>query len=112
PLRGPSLRDALREYMTRSSLSIHLLGGIYGIIPEEESHSLAEIQSEAAEERGEDLRRIVWMAVDVQPRDERQQQFVNRVRLGLNGQRRIEVLQTSLDAPEQHVEERPTDGGT
>ena len=110
PLRGPSLRDALREYMTRSSLSIHLLGGSYGIIPEEESHSLAEIQSEAAEERGEELRRIVWMPVDLQPRDERQQQFVNRFRLGLNGQRRIEVLQTSLEELKKHIEERITDG--
>ena len=97
PLRGPSLRDALREYMTRSSLSIHLLGGSYGIIPEEESRSLAEIQSEAAEERGESLRRIVWMPVDLEPRDERQRQFVNHFRLGLNGHRRIEVLQTSLE---------------
>src|SRR2546423_765991 len=109
PLSGPSLRDALREYMTRSSLSIHLLGGSYGIIPEEESRSLAEIQSEAAEERGEDLRRIVWMPVDLQPRDERQRQFVNRFRLGLNGHRQIEVLQTSLEELKKHIEERIID---
>lgn len=109
PLRGPSLRDALREYLTRSSLSIHLLGGSYGIIPEEESRSLAEIQSEAAEERGEDLRRIVWMPVDLEPRDERQRQFVNRFRLGLNGHRRIEVLQTSLEELKKHIEERIAD---
>ncbi|PYT05232.1 MAG: hypothetical protein DMF65_00675 [Acidobacteria bacterium] len=110
PLRGPSLRDALREYMTRSSLSIHLLGGSYGIIPEEESRSLAEIQSEAAEERGESLRSIVWMPVDLEPRDERQRQFVNHFRLGLNGHRQIEVLQTSLEELKKHIEERVADG--
>src|SRR5205085_6811216 len=80
-----------------------------GIIPEEESRSLAEIQSEAAEERGEDLRRIVWMPVDLQPRDERQRQFVNRFRLGLNGHRQIEVLQTSLEELKKHIEERIID---
>src|SRR2546423_1876360 len=107
PLRGPSLRDALREYLTRSSLSIHLLGGNYGIIPEEENRSLAEIQSEAAS-AVEELRRIVWMPVDLEPRDERQQQFVNHFRLGLNGHRQIEVLQTSLEELKKHIEERIT----
>ena len=52
---GPALREAVREYMARSSLSIHLLGGNYGIIPEEESRSLVEIQSEVAEESATSL---------------------------------------------------------
>lgn len=109
PLSGPTLRDALRQYMTRSSLSIHLLGGNYGIIPEEEHRSLAEIQSEMAQERGEDLRRIVWMPTGLEPRDERQRRFVDHFRLGLNGGRGVEVLQTSLEELKKHVEERIND---
>ncbi|HEV7890530.1 MAG TPA: TIR domain-containing protein [Pyrinomonadaceae bacterium] len=109
PLTGPALRDALSRYMSRSALSIHLLGGNYGIVPEEETRSLVEIQSEVAEERGEELRRIVWMPSGLEPRDERQRQLVNHFRLGLNGHRNIEVLQTSLEELKKHIEERVTD---
>ena len=109
PLTGQALRDTLSLYMARSSLSIHLLGGNYGIIPEEESRSLVEIQSEVAEARGEELRRVVWMPAGLEPRDERQRQLVNHFRLGLNGQRNIEVLQTSLEELKKHLEERIAD---
>jgi len=106
PLRGPALREAVRGYLARCALSVHLLGGNYGIIPEEESRSVGEIQSEVAEERGEVLRRIVWMPPGLEPRDERQQRFVNHFRLGLNGHRRIEVLQTSLEELQKQLKER------
>lgn len=109
PLRGAALRDAVREYMARSALSVHLLGGSYGIIPEEEDKSLVEIQSEVAEERGVDLRHIVWMPAGLEPTDERQRQFVNHFQRGLNGQRNIEVLQTSLEELKKHIEERISD---
>jgi hypothetical protein len=70
-----------------------------------------EIQSEAAESRGEALRRIVWMPAGVEPRDERQRQLVNHFRLGLNGHRNIEVLQTSLEEFKKHIEQRVSDNG-
>ena len=109
PLTGHALREAVREYMSRASLSLHLLGDSYGIIPEEESRSLVEIQSEVAEERGDELRRIVWMPNGLQPRDERQRQFVEHFQRGLNGHRNVEVLQTSLEELKNHIEERMTD---
>ncbi len=106
PLRGEELRAAVREYLGRSELSVHLLGGSYGVIPEDEEQSLAEIQSELAEERGESLRRIVWLPTGVAPRNPRQQQFLDHFRLGLNGQRGTEVLQTSLEDLKKLIEER------
>lgn len=109
PLTGRALREAVRGYVARSSLSIHLLGGNYGIVPEEENRSLVEIQSEVAEERGEELRRIVWMPPGLEPRDERQQQVVEHFQRGLNGHRNIEVLQTSLEELKKHIEERMSD---
>jgi hypothetical protein len=109
PLTGRALREAVREYMTRSSLSIHLLGCNYGIIPEGESCSLIEIQSEVAEERGTALRRIVWMPAGLEPRDERQQRFVEYFQRGLNCHRNTEVLQTSLEELKKHIEERIND---
>ena len=99
----------MRACLRRSDLSVHLVGGNYGIIPEEESRSLVEIQSEVAEVCGEGLRRIVWMPAGLEPRDERQRQIVNHFRLGLNGHRSIEVLQTSLEELKKHIEERISD---
>lgn len=109
PLTARRLREAVREYMERSSLSIHLLGGSYGIIPEDENRSLVEIQSELAEERGGGLRRIVWMPAGLEPRDERQRRVVEHFQRGLNGHRDIEVLQTSLEELKKHLEERMAD---
>lgn len=106
PLSGAALAETVRACLRRSDLSVHLVGGNYGIIPEEESRSLVEIQCELAGEAGDGLRRIVWMPVGLEPRDERQLQFINRFRLGLNGRRDIEVLQTSLEDLKKLIEER------
>src|SRR5215216_2649352 len=106
PLNSPKLRDALRDYISRSSLSIHLLGGNYGITPELEERSLTEIQAEVADERGESLRRIVWMPAGLEPSEERQRLLVNHYQRGLNGHRGVEVLQTSLEELKKHIEER------
>jgi hypothetical protein len=109
PLRGAALRETVRDYLGRSDLSVHLLGSNYGIIPEEESRSLIEIQCELAGEAGEGLRRLVWMPVGLEPRDERQREFVDRFRVGLNGRRDVEVLQTSLEDLQKLIEERVGD---
>jgi hypothetical protein len=106
PLSGAPLAETVRECLRRSDLSVHLVGGNYGIIPEEESRSLVEIQCALAGEAEETLRRIVWMPVGLEPRDERQRQFINHFQLGLNGHRRIEVLQTSLEDLKKLIEER------
>jgi hypothetical protein len=106
PLSGATLAETVRDCLRRSDLSVHLIGGNYGIIPEEESRSLVEIQCELAGEADETLRRIVWMPVGLEPRDERQRQFINHFQSGLNGHRRIEVLQTSLEDLKKLIEER------
>lgn len=106
PLRGGALKEAVRDCLRRSELSVHLVGGYYGIIPEEESRSLVEIQCELADEMGGDLRRIVWMPVGLEPRDERQRQFIENFHVNLNGHRRTEVLQTSLEDLKKLLEER------
>lgn len=111
PLTGPALREALTQYMSRSSLSIHLLGGNYGIVPEEETRSLVEIQSEVAGAFDESVRRIVWMPVGLETSDERQREFVNAFCLCLNRHRNAEVLQTSLEELKKHIEQRMSVNG-
>jgi hypothetical protein len=106
PAHGGALKEAAREFLSRSELSVHLVGGYYGMIPEEETRSLVEIQCELAGEFGARLRQVVWMPVGLEPRDERQREFVERFRLGLNGHRNVEVLQTSLEDLKKLIEQR------
>jgi hypothetical protein len=106
PLSGAALAETVRDCLRRSDLSIHLVGGNYGVIPEEENRSLVEIQCELAGEAALGLRRIVWMPVGLEPRDERQRRFIDHFQFSLNGHGRTEVLQTSLEDLKKLVEER------
>jgi hypothetical protein len=106
PLLAPTLKEAVREYLERSELSIHLLGASYGVIPEDADKSLAHIQSELAEERETSLRRIVWMPNGLEVRHEAQKKFISHFQFGLNGHKGTEVLQTSLEDLKQLIEER------
>lgn len=106
PLSGAALAESVRDCLRRSDLSVHLVGGTYGIIPEDESRSLVEIQCELAGEAAGNLRRIVWMPVGLEPRDERQRRFIDQFQFGLNGHGGIEVLQTSLEDLKKLIRER------
>ena len=61
PLQASALHDAVREYLTESQLAIHMIGARYGMIPEDESRSIIQIQHDLAAERGGGLQRLVWM---------------------------------------------------
>lgn len=106
PLVAPALEEAIREYLDRSELSIHLLGASYGIIPEEANKSLIQIQSELAESFNGHLRRIVWMPAGLEVRHEAQKRFIDHFQLGINNHKGTEVLQTPLEDLKQLIEER------
>jgi hypothetical protein len=106
PLYAPTLKETVREYLERCELSIHLLGASYGVIPEDADKSLAQIQSELAEERETALRRIVWMPNGLEVRHDAQKKFISHFQFGLNGHKGTEVLQTSLEDLKQLIEER------
>jgi TIR domain len=97
PLDAASLKQAVGDYLARSHFSIHLVGEHYGIIPEGEEKSVVHLQTELAATRGEEFRRLVWMPVGLQSREERQQNFINGFLLGHQVQKGTEVLQTKLE---------------
>jgi hypothetical protein len=110
PLNAAALAEAVREYLKQSHLSIHLIGARYGMIPEDESRSIIQIQNDLAAERGpEELRRLLWMPTGLQSQDERQQKFIDALRLGLNGFQGVEVLQTKLEDLKIQIYEKLTD---
>ncbi|HYE65500.1 MAG TPA: TIR domain-containing protein [Pyrinomonadaceae bacterium] len=97
PLFGPDLQNCVKEYLQRSQLSVHMIGSHYGIIPEEETRSIVQIQSDLAAERNDDFQRIIWMPVGLQTTNPAQQKFIDQFRLSLNGHKSTELLQTKLE---------------
>lgn len=91
-------RDA-REALSRCSLSVHLVGATYGLIPEgEEERSVVRWQEELASERAtsdKEFARLIWMPPGLEPQGRRHQSFVEglHTRLGKGA----ELLQTSVE---------------
>jgi TIR domain len=74
------LTASLSSELSACRLSVHLLGPIFGLIPEgEESRSLAQIQLEQAETTG--IRCLVWSPQDLSQVDARQRRFLEEINL-------------------------------
>jgi hypothetical protein len=100
PLRAPAIQEAVREYLKRSRLSVHLVGENYGIIPEMEAErSVVRLQQELAIERGDgaEFSRLIWMPPGLQPNDERQQKFVADLQNSFTSHNGSELLQVKLE---------------
>lgn len=108
PLVGQDFRAVVGESLGRSSLSIHMIGERYGIRPEDETQSVAQLQLELAAERGGELQRIIWMPVGLKPGNEEQRAFVEQLRLGLDSHKGTEVLETKLEDLKTLIHEKLT----
>jgi hypothetical protein len=106
PLVGSAFKQEVGDYLSRSHLAVHLIGEHYGIIPEGESRSVIELQNELAAVRKDGLRRIIWMPVGLQPKDEPQQRFVSELRLGLSSQKEADLLETKLEDLKTVIQEK------
>lgn len=91
------LRAETSAYLKRCSLSVHMVGWHYGVVPEGEDRSVVELQVQlAAEERSINpgLDALVWMPKGVIQNDERHTSFVKRLKQGEYG---LEVLETNVE---------------
>ena len=79
----PEYANAVRSDLARSSLSIHLVGNVYRVLPEERDRSVIELQYElagdAAHSRSE-FARLAWIAPGLATTDTAQLDFVQRLR--------------------------------
>ncbi len=99
PLVGAECEQAVRDELARSSLSIHLIGRNYGLIPEGARESLVVIQNELAIERAQasEFSRLVWLPPDFSSEEEKQLQFVDRLQTDVRIQAGADILQTPLE---------------
>src|SRR5262245_55052050 len=82
PFVSPNYEDAVRECVARAKLSVHLIGGIYGIVPEGANRSIVRLQTEIAAERKRDqaFSRLLWMPLGLTPQEEVHAQFIEDLR--------------------------------
>jgi cellulose biosynthesis protein BcsQ len=99
PLAAPALEEAVRNFLKRSQLSVHLIGAHYGIIPEMETErSVVRLQLELATEHDHDseFSRLIWIPPGLQPQDERQQKFIGDLQHSFTSDN-SELLQVKLE---------------
>ncbi|HEY7337573.1 MAG TPA: toll/interleukin-1 receptor domain-containing protein [Bryobacteraceae bacterium] len=99
PLVQPDLTKAVQEQLSHCRASIHLIGKNYGAVPEGGSESLPEIQNRLAAERAlnGDFARLVWIPPGLQVEDERQREFIRRLRMDSGFQNGSDLLETPLE---------------
>ena len=113
PFVSPSYEEAVRECVARAKLSVHLIGGIYGIVPEGASRSILRLQNEIAAERNRDeaFSRLLWMPVGLTPQEEVQAQFIQLLRTDATTQQGAELLQTPLEELKNVIQLRLSSNG-
>jgi hypothetical protein len=100
PLSGPELESVVREHLKRCAFSIHLIGGVYGIVPELADRSIVELQNMLAAEHSQQyssFARLLWLPIDLQVKDTRQEAFISALRNDPALQPGDDLLQTSLE---------------
>jgi hypothetical protein len=111
---SPNYEEAVRECVGRAKLSVHLIGGSYGIIPEGAGNrSIVRLQNEIAAERccKEPFSRLLWMPVGLTTQEEAQAQFIENLRTNATTQRGAELLQTPLEELKSVIQTRLSSNG-
>ncbi|MBN2524844.1 MAG: toll/interleukin-1 receptor domain-containing protein [Deltaproteobacteria bacterium] len=93
-LETNTFKNEVRDALKGADLSVHIIGERYGIIPEDESLSVVEIQNQIASMvcRETPLNRIIWIPEDVAPTDERQSRFIEALMRDPDAQRNAELV--------------------
>ncbi len=105
-----ALYDKIRQALAKSKLSIHLIGRIYGLVPEGESRSLIEIQNELAADLAPRVSRLIWLPSGLQTSDQRQEQLIRTLRNGEYVHDSMDLLETSLDELKDTILKKLRDG--
>jgi hypothetical protein len=89
----------LQVDMDRCALSIHLVGANAGFTPEGDRRSILRLQNDIAAEssRNRGLARLIWIADDGVPQDDRQEKFIDHLQNDPQAQLGADVMRTSLE---------------
>lgn len=99
PLIADDLDVFVREQLSRSKLSIHLIGKNYGIVPEGAEQSVVQRQQDLASRLGPaaGLASVIWLAPGVEIEDARQRAFLDHLHNDAGVHATAEVLQVPIE---------------
>lgn len=109
PQFGPELEKSVREDLERCTLSIHLIGAYYGLVPEAADHSNVEIQlalAGALSREQEAFSRLIWLPEEQVFADERQEGFVNTLMNDTVLQPGDDLLKSSVEDLKTVIQDR------
>lgn len=108
PLEASALRKALQADMGRCALCVHIIGENSGFIPEGDQRSVIRLQNDIAAQCSRDhgLRRLIWMAPELMPNNERQQKFIHYLENDSEAQQGADILKTSLEELKTIIQDR------
>ena len=81
PQLSQEMEAAVKGYLEKSAIAVHLLGRHYGTTPEDAAESIPALQLRWSAEgsRARELPRLIWMPADGATNDERQAAFLRQV---------------------------------
>jgi hypothetical protein len=98
------LERKIEKELSDSDLSIHLIGGSYGEIPEDADQSIPEIQLRLAAERdkiskesGTSFSRLIWLSPNLSQLSDKQRLFIERINTDVDTQENTEILQMPIE---------------
>jgi hypothetical protein len=101
PLVEPGFSQAVDGFLDQCVLSIHLVGGSYGTVPDGARQSIVALQNERAAQKSVDnnLPRLTWIMPgnNENMHDERQELFLRRLRTDANAQYGADLFETSIE---------------
>ena len=113
PQTGPELEIAIKEALIDTILSIHLVGEPYGLVPEGSENSTAELQVDLAASYSAaqpSFGQLIWLPVGLKGTEQRQEDFINRLRNELELQDKTDdLLETPFHEFQTEVNSRLDD---
>jgi len=91
--------ESIRGYLSRSRMSLHMIGRHYGLVPEGGELSLIELQHELATAHAADagFARLIWIPDGLEVQDERQRRLLEQIRMDPRIGDRADLLETYFE---------------
>ncbi len=108
PIEGQRLRREVQEILPEASLSVHLVGERFGMVPEGESKSVIQIQQEVVVADSQEKKHpcLIWLPTKLEIQEERQMEFVRTLRQPETARSNIELLEAPLEELKTHILDR------
>jgi class 3 adenylate cyclase len=100
PLSAPQLEVLVKEYLDRSDVAVHLVGSVYGLVPEQAERSMVELQNGIAAQcvsEGAQTTRLIWLPRDRSDPEPRQAQFIRQLMEDQAAQLGADVIEDTLE---------------